>query len=212
MLKEFILFCGIAFLAACNQGGPQKALDETAKAMENNNPQAFLSNFDLKAYTANRITAMTENDKALNMLNSFGNALGLGSIDSLINSFLDIEADIREDFTLGISTGELMAECRSGDTPNCPWTPEALRSAQIIEVGQDGAIAKVTTKAQLTSWLAMRKIGDNWFIVGLAPLESQARVFASQATPPASQPPHLPKLKIPQLSKPEVKPSDPVHI
>ena len=200
MFKKIIILCGILFLCACDGNGPKQALNNTAKALEAYNPQEFLQNFDLKLYTSNHIEALTQNDRALNMLNSFGNALGLGGIDSLINSFMDVQEDIKNNFNMGVSTGELMADCREGDSPLCPWVPQSLRDATITEVGENGAIAKVTTPAKLTCWLALRKVANSWLIIGLAPLESQAREFASsggKAAQPPAKAPAAPKTKTP---------------
>lgn len=187
MLRFFTPFLLAAILLACSTDGPRKVLDNAAKAMENNNPGEFLTNIDLKAYTANYLTMRTTGGPVLDMLNDLGNAIGLGSIDNLINNFVDVEADLREDFTMGVSTGELMAHCRSAETPNCPWVPQSLRNAAVTEISQDAAIAKVTTPAQLTSWLALHKSNGKWLIVAVAPLESQARKFSMQQAAPIPQ-------------------------
>lgn len=198
MPKRFLISLCILAIISCTPSGPQKSLDETAKAMEENNPSDFLANFDLKAYTTNHLVNLAENDKALSILNSLGSALGLGSIDNLINSFVDVEAEIREDFEMGVSTGELMATCKTATTPDCPWVPSSLRNASVIDLGADAAIAKITTPANLSCWLALHKIGGKWLIVGLAPLESQARSFAQKvpAQTPAKTVP-APKQKVP---------------
>lgn len=180
MFKILTSFILAAILIGCTTSGPKKTLENAAKAMETNNPGEFLANFDMKAYAANYLSMRTSGDKVLDMINDLGNALGVGSLDGLLNSIMDVEADIRNDFTMGVSTGELMAQCRTAETPNCPWVPQSLRSANITEIGQDAAIAKVTTPAQLTSWLSLRKNGDKWVIVAIAPLENQARKYAQQ--------------------------------
>ncbi len=79
----------------------------------------------------------------------------------------------------GVATGQMMAQCRTSITPDCPWVPQSLKAAKIIEVGPDAAIASVTTPANITSWLSLRKEGNAWKIVGRAPLENLARRYAS---------------------------------
>ncbi|MDE7370156.1 MAG: hypothetical protein K2N07_00120, partial [Desulfovibrio sp.] len=57
--------------------------------------------------------------------------------------------------------------------------------ATVVELGEDAAIAKVTTPARLTSWLALRKVGGRWLVVGRAAMEQTARQYALAA--PAEQ-------------------------
>ena len=92
----------------------------------------------------------------------------------------------------GVATGQMMAQCRRSITPDCPWVPQSLKAAKIIEVGPDAAIASVTTPANITSWLSLRKEGNAWKIVGRAPLENLARRYAS---PPREQPADQPGQK-----------------
>ena len=47
-----------------------------------------------------------------------------------------------------------------------------------MELGPDAAVASVTTPAGMTSWLALRKQGENWRVVGRAVMENMARAFA----------------------------------
>lgn len=200
MTKKIIAPLLILLLAACMTSGPQKALDQTAKAMDDNNPAAFLANFDLKIFANNHLNNLTNNDAALSSLNALGNALGLGSIDNLINSFVDVQAQIRGDFEMGVASGELMAKCRTSNTPDCPWVPESLRNAAIVELGPDAAVAKVTTPAKLTSWLALHKFGEKWLIVGQAVMESQASQYATNANAKISP-------KTPTKPAPQQKPA-----
>lgn len=212
MFKRIIYVLPLFFLLSCTTNGPQKTLDETAKAMENNNPQAFLANIDLQLFASNYLATMTENDQMLNILNSLGNTFGLGGIQDIISSIVDVQADMKKNFTMGISTGELMAKCKVSETPDCPWVPASLREAQIIEIDKSAAIAKVTTPMKITSWLALRKIGEKWVIVGMAPLENQARSYALKAPAPTQQTspqPGEPGKKAPAQQKPG---KEPVHI
>ena len=164
----------VAIFVACTRSGPEEALDRLAKAMENNNPAAFLSVIDLRAYSANYIKNMTSSAPALNSLNELGNLLGLGSIDKLIGSLVDVQAQIKNEFEKGVATGELMAQCKQALTPDCPWYPESLRDAEVIDLGPDMAVARVTTPARISSWLAMRKINNVWQITGRAEMENRA--------------------------------------
>ena len=48
----------------------------------------------------------------------------------------------------------------------------------MVELGPDAAVASVTTPAGMTSWLALRKQGETWRVVGRAVMENMARAFA----------------------------------
>lgn len=195
-MKKY-LACVALLLFACSSSGPQKALDEVAKAMDDNNSQAFLAHVDMDAWANNYIKSLTENDAALSSINDltkmFGlgklsditKMFGLGNLDDLINSVVDIKAKLSNEFNRGVASGELMAQCRASTSPDCPWVPESLREAKIIEIGADAAIAKVTTPARLTSWLALRKINNVWLIVGQAVLENNARAMATAQSAPS---------------------------
>lgn len=184
---KIIISC-IILLVSCTASGPQETLNNLAKSLENNDPSTFLAQIDMKAFAANHIKNMTENDTALSSLNALGNALGLGSLDDLLGNLVDMQSRLEQQYERGVASGELIIECRDAETPTCPWVPASLRNAQIVELGPDAAIAKVTTPAKLTSWLAMHKIGEKWQVVGQAVLESRARSYATQSiTQPQSQ-------------------------
>lgn len=176
-----LLLAGV--VVGCTTSGPQKVLDAQADALNKNDSTAFLAQMDLKTFAANQVKNMTRNDQALSTLDSMGRMLGLGGMDSLLGSVLDMEARLNKQYTRGVSTGELAAQCRAAATPDCPWVPESLRKAQVTELGQDAAVAKVTTPAGMTSWLALRKKGDRWLVVGQAMLEGTAREYAAQTAP-----------------------------
>lgn len=177
-MKKLLVIGIAAILLACTASGPQKALNNLAKAMDENNPQAFLDQIDMNAYANTYLQTMTRNDQALNSLNALGKLLGIGSIDQLIGSVVDIKAKLQDHLVRGVASGELMAECREATTPDCPWVPQSLRDATVVELGQNAAIAKVTTPARLTCWLALRKIGEKWLVVGQAVLENDAKALA----------------------------------
>lgn len=168
------------------------ALDKIARALEDKNPAQFLTEINMQAYASNYLKELTNSDLALNSLNELGNFLGLGTLDNLIDSVIDVQARIRKEFEMGVASGELMAQCKTASTPDCPWYPASLRNAQIVELGSGAAIAKITTPAQITSWLSLCKYGENWQIVGRAVLEKTAADLALAAasknvSPPANK-------------------------
>lgn len=198
-LKKYCLIVMmILILGACSASGPEKALDKLATALEKNDNAAFLAGIDMAAFTDNYLRDLTSSDEALSSLNALGNMLGLGSLDQLINSVVDMRERLRQQFERGVASGELMARCRTTDKPDCPWVPQSLRDATVVEIDANAAIAKVTTPTRLTSWLALRKFGNDWKVVGMAILESAARSMAQKAagTAPASGQPARSAVKI----------------
>ncbi|MGE9986497.1 hypothetical protein [Desulfovibrio sp. SGI.169] len=168
-------------LAACFTSGPQKALNRLADALDKNDSAAFLAQLDMKTFATNQIKNLTREDQALSSLDSLGRMLGLGGMDDLLGSVLNMENSLRGQYTRGVSTGELAARCREAQSPDCPWETEALRKAQVTELSDTAAVAKVTTPTRMTSWLALRKKGDAWLVVGQAILENTARAYAADA-------------------------------
>lgn len=190
-MNKKIVFFALAlafFVGGCTSSGPNAALDNVAKALDENNSAMFLEQFDLPVYTDNFVQGITRNDSALSSLNELGNMLGLGSIDSLIGSIVDFRARIEQKFVEGVASGELMAQCKVATTPDCPWYPSSLRNAQVIELGANAAIARITTPARLTSWLALSKEGEQWKIVGAAVMENTARELALKGRQKPAQP------------------------
>lgn len=187
-MKKLAIFLAALALAACTSSGPKKTLDEMATALQNNDPTAFLARVDLPAYAGNNLAAMTDGSPLLNSLNSLSGMLGLGSLDKMLNSVVDYTSELRDDLTRGVASGELTMTCQKAGETNCPWVASSLREAQIIEIGPNAAIAKVTAPTKLTSWLAMRKIGDKWLVVGKALLESDARKYALTEIKPEPEP------------------------
>ena len=172
LLASLALTCGL--LASCLSSGPEKPLGAMADAMEKNDSAAFLAQMDMPLFAANEARNMTNENEALNMLDSLGQDLGLGGMDQLLGSALNMEDKLRKSLTRGVSTGELMAHCRKAERPDCPWVPESLRNAKVVELGPDAAVASVTTPAGMTSWLALRKQGETWRVVGRAVMENMA--------------------------------------
>lgn len=176
-----LLLSAIFALMSCAQSGPRETLDLMAKALEENNPQGFMTQIDMPLFTENYIKNFTTNDSALNSLSALGDMLGLGSLDSLIGSIVDFRAHLQRNFNRGIITGELMAQCKTAITPDCPWYPSSLREAKIVELGGGAAIAGVTTPARLSSWIALAKMEKGWRVVGAAAMENEARSMALDA-------------------------------
>lgn len=191
-MKKYAALVLCALVLACTATGPQLTLDNLATSMEKNNTQQFLAQFDMAQYANNYIKNFGSGDQALSSLNTLGNAigkmLGVGNLDELIGSVVDMKAYLAEQFNRGVATGELMAQCRTAIKPDCPWVPEALRKAQVIQINNNSAIAKITTPAKITSWLAFKQIDKKWMIVGQAALEGDARAMAQAGPKPATAP------------------------
>lgn len=182
----FVLLILAALVAACVSSGPQKALNGMAEALKKNDSAAFLAGMDMKSFANNEMKNLAKEEAPLGLLDSLGRSLGIGGMDEILGSIVDMEARLHKQFNRGVSTGELMAQCREVETPNCPWVPESLNSAKITEIGSDAAVAQVTTPARMTSWLALRKVGDRWLVVGRAVMESTAREYAAGKSVPAA--------------------------
>lgn len=203
LLATLALSCGL--LASCLSSGPEKPLGAMADAMEKNDSATFLAQIDMPRFAANEARNMTNENEALNMLDSLGQDLGLGGMDQLLGSALNMEDKLRKSLTRGVSTGELMAHCRKAERPDCPWVPESLRNAKVVELGPEAAVASVTTPAGMTSWLALRKQGENWRVVGRAVMENMARAFAQSGQAKAA--PAAPAKTQQPAAKPAPKPA-----
>lgn len=183
-MYKYLLTLLCLVLVGCTTSGPQKALDEMADAMEKHNGALFLSHIDMAQFAANHIRNLTSEDTALSSLDAIGKMFGLGNLDGIINNVMDMQSRISSELNRGVSSGELMAECRRTDKPNCPWVPQSMRNARIVELGPDSAIAQVITPTSMASWLSLKKIGNNWFVVGQSVLESVARAYAAEKAVP----------------------------
>ncbi len=140
--SPFLLVAALlaALLTACFASGPQKALNSLAEALNKNDSAAFLAQLDLKTFAANQIKNLTREDQALSSLDSLGRMLGLGGMDDLLGSVLNMENRLQSQYTRGVSTGEMMAQCREARTPDCPWVPESLKQAQVTELSDTAAV------------------------------------------------------------------------
>lgn len=206
MIKKLAI-CALAMLgllAACEaeRTQPQLLLDRAAAALENKDATKFMECLDVRAYAANQVKNLANNDNVLSSLDKLGNSLGIGGLNQIIGSLLDVTGNIRHEMSEGVATGQIMAQCRSATTPDCPWFPQSLKEARVVELGPDAAIAQVTTPANITSWLSLRKVGNTWQIVGRAPLEARARTYATESAAPQER----------QAPKNPPKPSNPVSI
>ena len=178
-------FCAV-LLVACLGQGPEHTLNKAAEALEKNDSAAFMAQLDMPAFAASQIKNITREDGALRSLDSLGRMLGLGGMEDLIGSVFNMERRLQEEFVRGVSSGELPASCRRATTPDCPWVPESLRRASVIKLDDGAAVAKVSTPEKIISWLALRRKGDAWLVVGQAPLEETARAYARK--PAAASP------------------------
>ena len=167
-----------SLLLACQPAGADKTLGKMAAALRQNDSAAFISCIDLGTFAANELKTITRSNAALGALDSLGKMLGLGNMDSMVEKFVDLPAKLQEQFNYGVSTGELAAQCRQSTSSGCPWTPDALANARSVSVGESAAVAKVTVASGLTTWLALHRFGDVWKVVGMAPLENEARAYA----------------------------------
>ncbi len=203
----FVLIILAALVAACVASGPQKALNGMAEALKKNDSAAFLAGMDMKSFANNEMKNLAKEEAPLGLLDSLGRSLGIGGMDEILGSIVDMEARLHNQFNRGVSTGELMAQCREAEAPNCPWVPESLNNAKITEIGSDAAVAQVTTPAHMTSWLALRKVGDKWLVVGRAVMESTARQYAvAKSAPDAPAAPAAPAVPAAPATPGEPKP------
>ena len=106
-----------------------------------------------------------------------------------------MQAKLRNEFERGVASGQLIIQCGDATTPDCPWYPEALRNARVVELNENAAIASVTTPAGLTSWLALDRRGEDWQVTGRAVLEKTAEEIARKNAP-AKSPAASPKGKV----------------
>lgn len=182
--RLWLFLCALLGGACVMASGPQQALNRMADALTQKDSASFLEHMDMKAFAVNAVKNMTREDQALGVLDSVGKLLGLGSMEKLLGNVIDMEARQHAQFVRGVSTGELVARCTKAGTPDCPWVPESLRKAKIVEVDADAAVARVTTPANMASWLALRKVDGHWRVVGQAAMESAAREYAGQKNVP----------------------------
>lgn len=184
---RFLPLLGAVLLAACLSSGPEKTLNTLAEALSGNDSKTFMEHVDFKAYAANEISNMTQENRLMGFADSLGRKLGIGGMDRMLNSIVDVENELRQQFRRGVSTGEMVVDCTQATSPDCPWVPESLRKAKVKKLNDDAAVASVTTPAGMTSWLALQKRDDVWLVVGQAALEDTARKYALGTAPQPGQ-------------------------
>ena len=188
-MKHISLLVGTLLLAGCLSSGPEKPLQEAATALAQKDSALFLAQIDMKRFAAAQINNLTQEDTALRTLDNVGKFLGLGGMDELLGSVMNMQMRLEDQFTRTVSTGELEMQCRAATSPDCPWVAQSLRNALVKELNPDAAVARITTPTNISSWLALRKINNVWKIVGQAPLEKSAAGYALEtAAPEATQP------------------------
>ncbi len=179
-MKKYTIALGLCLaLTGCLSSGAEKPLKEMATSLTERDATQFLMQMDIKRFSAAEVQALTQDNKPLQALDSVGKFLGLGGMDDLLGSVVDMEKQNVEYFTRGVSTGELINKCTRAQKPNCPWVPESLLKAKVKEISDSAAVAQVTTPAGMTSWLALAKLGDTWKVVGHAVLEKEATALAT---------------------------------
>ncbi len=183
-MKHISLLMGMLLLAGCLSSGPEKPLQEMATALAQKNSDLFLAQIDMKRFAAAQINNLTQEDTALRTLDNMGKFLGLGGMDELLGSVMNMEIRLEDQFTRTVSTGELEMQCRAAASPDCPWVSQSLRNALVKELNPDAAVARVTTPTNIASWLALRKIDNVWKVVGQAPLEKDAARYALETAAP----------------------------
>ena len=184
LLSLTCLLCLALALSACEGAGPKSALDAASKALQAKDSQAFLALVDMKSYAAHEMVNLKQDHKLLNRLDSIGGMLGLGSeLNELLDQIMDLENRTVKTLNRTVSSGELANMCTKAQTPDCPWVPESLAKAEVKSLSETEAVARVTTPANMTSWIALRKADKDWKIVGKAVLEEDAARFARDSQP-----------------------------
>ncbi|MDO5536267.1 MAG: hypothetical protein Q4F72_01860 [Desulfovibrionaceae bacterium] len=171
-------------LAACKEkSGPEKALDTTAKALKDKNSALFLNQLDINAFTYHELVNLRKDNTLLDLAGNLGSLLG---IDNQLQELLVAASSLKEQyistFTRTVNSGELPAHCSRSLTADCPWDPAGLEKAEVQLLDENAAIARVTTSANITSWVALRKKGEAWAIVGKAPSQETATLFAKDSS------------------------------
>ncbi len=184
LLSLASILCLALALAACEGSSPKSVLDAAAKALQAKDSQAFLALVDMKSYAAHEMVNLKQDHRLLNRLDSLGSMLGLGGeLNELLDQILDLENRTTKTLNRTVSSGELVNMCTKAQTPDCPWVPESLAKAEVKSPSETEAVARVTTPANMTSWIALRKADKDWKIVGKAVLEEDATRFARDSQP-----------------------------
>ena len=191
-MKIFLSAVCLLLMSGCIGSGPGKALHGVASSLERKDSAAFLARIDIKRYAAAYMDNFTQGNPALKALDSAASKLfGMGVAD-MVNSLASMEEKLAADFKNRVASGELAAECSEAASAGCPWAPASLRGAKIKELGPDAAVAHVTMPGNVSAWIAMAKIGEEWKIVGLSSREEFATRYAKNTPAPPPPPEQRP--------------------
>ncbi len=190
LLALCLVFC----LAGCKGSGPESSLEETAKALKAKDSGAFLAQVDMDAFASHELANLRQDNALLDFAGKLGSMLDLQTdLGALLNSVMNLKQQYTKTFVRTVGSGELVNQCTKAQTPDCPWDPRALEQAEVKKLDEETAVARVTTTANMTSWIALRKKGDRWLIVGKAVLEETAVRYARDVQPlPSPQPDRTP--------------------
>ncbi len=203
-MKKYVLLLVSIFLVACTGSDAEVPLNKMADALADKNPTLFLEQMDMSRYATAQVHNQTNASEPLKALDAVGKMLGIGGLSDLIGAVSDMERKENEYFTHGISTGELELMCKESKKTNCPWVATSLRNAELVEISDVAAVARITTPTNISTWLSLAKINNVWKVVGSSELQSVAKSYAeakyeqgkgTKAAPPAANEPAPPPAK-----------------
>ncbi|MDO4839116.1 MAG: hypothetical protein Q3990_00370 [Desulfovibrionaceae bacterium] len=167
-------------LAGCESSGPKGACDRAASALEKKDSALFMSQFDMDAYAYHEFVNLSKDNGLMKLTDQIGSIFGINDqLNSIIMNATNLKGQTEETFKRSVANGEMAAICSRSTSADCPWDVTGLKNAKIKELNEEAAIATVTTKANVTSWVALRKKGETWVIVGKAASEEKAAMFAT---------------------------------
>ncbi len=175
--------CLLMPLAGCQKTGPAKTLDDTAKALQDKDSKRFLAQLDMNAFTYHELVNLRKDNSLLDLAGNLGSMFGLDNqLEEMLLTATNLKGQYITTFTRTVDSGEMMAMCARAATADCPWDPAGLEKAEIVTLDENAAIARITTSANITSWIALQKSGENWRIVGKAASRETAELFAKDAS------------------------------
>ena len=100
-IVSLIIVLGLALLlAACQTSGPQKTLNDAAKALTDKNSQAFMAQFDMDAFASHELVNLKEDNSLLNFAGDLGTLFGIGNeMDRWLESAMDLKSQYTRTFT-----------------------------------------------------------------------------------------------------------------
>lgn len=192
-MRKYIYMGAAAFVCilvllwgTSSSSGPQKTLNALADALDKRADKDFIALMDMKLFAANQVKNLTTDNETLSVLDSLGRTLGFDGVEALVGNVLDMESRLKKQYGRGVATGELEMQCRNAQSPDCPWTAQALREAKVKTLTDTAAVAEVTTQAGMTSRLALRKEKGQWLVAGQAPLAETAERYALEGAASSS--------------------------